>query len=190
MNIIAKTFLFVVFPLVSFSQTLSPADIARCKAEARRVTIIRDNWGVPHIYGKTDADAVFGSLYAQCEESFAKVEENNLEMLGRLAELYGEEQLYNDLQMRLIYDTAAAITDYKRQPALVTQVAGRGSRWSELLLVHPPRCAPKIANVFQAVVCAAADEWQYIGNAKWRHNRSRYATYVPAAKQGCFLSTQ
>src|SRR5678810_1293329 len=84
------------------------------KAQAQRVTIIRDNWGVPHIYGKTDADAVFGLLYAQCEENFNKVEENNLEMMGRLSEVYGEAQLYNDLEMRLIYDTAAAIRDYKR----------------------------------------------------------------------------
>jgi acyl-homoserine lactone acylase PvdQ len=59
---------------------------------------------------------VFGLLYAQCEENFSKVEENNLEMMGRLSEVYGESQLYNDLQMKLIYDTSAAIADYKRSP--------------------------------------------------------------------------
>src|SRR5437762_4191714 len=104
-----KQLLFwLLVPSFVFSQTFTQQEIVRYKAEAQRVTIIRDNWGTPHIYGKTDADAVFGLLYAQCEENFKQVEENNLEMLGRLSEVYGEGQLYNDLQMRLIYDTAAA----------------------------------------------------------------------------------
>src|SRR5678815_3512420 len=97
-------FVFILIPLVSFSQQFSQKEIQRYQSEAQRVTIVRDNWGVPHIYGKTDADAVFGLLYAQCEENFSKVEENNLEMMGSLSEVYGETQLYNDLQMRLIYD--------------------------------------------------------------------------------------
>src|SRR5215213_5225537 len=101
------------FPLFSYTQ-FSTSEILRYKTTAEKVTIIRDNWGVPHIYGKTDADVVFGLLYAQCEENFNQVEENNLEMLGRLSEVYGEGQLYNDLEMRLIYDTAAAISDYKK----------------------------------------------------------------------------
>src|SRR6478672_1610223 len=106
-------FVLLLIPFISFAQPFSKKEIERYKAQAQRVTIIRDTWGVPHIYGKTDADAVFGLLFAQCEENFGKVEENNLEMMGRLSELYGESQLYNDLEMRLIYDTAAAIADYK-----------------------------------------------------------------------------
>src|SRR5206468_9272102 len=98
-----KFLLPIIFiPLLSFSQYFSGKEIQRYKEEAKRVTIIRDTWGVPHIYGKTDANAVFGLLYAQCEENYKKVEENNLEMLGRLSEVYGEEHLYNDLTMRLI----------------------------------------------------------------------------------------
>src|SRR2546430_12509775 len=108
--------LLLFCPSVIFSQTLSSQELKRCTAEAQRVTIIRDNWGIPHIYGKTDADAVFGLLYAQCEDNFQKVEENNLEMLGRLSEEHGERFLYDDLQMRLIYDTNAAINDYKKSP--------------------------------------------------------------------------
>src|SRR4051794_9696050 len=111
-------FLILLFliPLTGSTQQFSQKEIDRYKAQAQRVTIIRDTWGVPHIYGNTDADAVFGLLYAQCEENFQKVEENNLEMMGRLSEVYGESQLYSDLQMRLIYDTAAAIADYKKSP--------------------------------------------------------------------------
>ena len=102
-------------PSFVFSQTFTSQEISRYTTEAQRVTIIRDNWGIPHIYGKTDADAVFGLLYAQCEENFQKVEENNLEMMGKLSEI-GKASLYDDLQMRLIYDSSAAIKDYKNSP--------------------------------------------------------------------------
>ena len=91
-------------------------DIKKYEEQAARVTIIRDNWGVPHIYGKTDADAVFGLMYAQCEENFEKVERNYLEKLGRLSETEGESYLHSDLLMRLLYDTSAALADYQRNP--------------------------------------------------------------------------
>jgi acyl-homoserine lactone acylase PvdQ len=84
----------------------------RWESEAREVTILRDKWGVPHIYGKTDASAVFGLLYTECQTDFPRVEKNYLEMLGRQAEVYGESYLYTDVMMRLIYDSVQAIADY------------------------------------------------------------------------------
>ena len=69
--------------------------------QASRVEIFRDDYGVPHIYGKTDADAVFGLLYAQCEDDFNRVEQNYIWAIGRLAELEGERALYTDLRARL-----------------------------------------------------------------------------------------
>src|SRR4051812_14885709 len=68
--------LFVLFPFQVIAQDFSKAEINRWEEQARRVTIIRDNWGIPHIYGKTDADAAFGLLYAQCEDDFKRVEMN------------------------------------------------------------------------------------------------------------------
>ncbi|HUS02896.1 MAG TPA: penicillin acylase family protein, partial [Chitinophagaceae bacterium] len=94
----------------------------RYKEQAKRITITRDSWGVPHIFGKTDADAVFGLMYAQCEESFERVERNYIEKLGRLSELEGEGYLYHDLQMRLLYDTAAAINDYNNSPPWLKKI--------------------------------------------------------------------
>src|SRR5215213_3280885 len=104
-------------PFISFSQKFSQKEIDRYRAQAQRVTIIRDKWGIPHIYGKTDADAVFGLLYVQCEDDFKRVEMNYIEKLGRLAELQGEDQLYNDLYLKLIIDSAAAAADYKQSPS-------------------------------------------------------------------------
>lgn len=109
---------FLLLPLSLFAQTFtrsfSPTEIKRFELQAQQVTIIRDNWGIPHIYGKTDADAVFGLLYAQCEDDFKRVEMNYIEKLGRMAELKGEPELYNDLQIRLLIDTTEAIADYNK----------------------------------------------------------------------------
>lgn len=108
--------LFLFLPAFSFSQQFTNQEISRYELQAKNVTIIRDTWGIPHIYGKTDADAVFGLLYAQCEDEFKRVEFNNLENLGRMSEATGENDLYTDLQMRLIYDSVAAINDYNKSP--------------------------------------------------------------------------
>jgi len=99
------------------AQNSTAGELKRYEAEAREVQIIRDKWGIPHIYGRTDAACVFGLMYAQCEEDFSRVEKNYLEMLGRQAEAYGESYLSNDIMMRLIYDSVQAIADYKKSPA-------------------------------------------------------------------------
>jgi len=49
--------------------------------------ILRDNWGVPHIYGKTDADVSFGLAYAHAEDDFETIQDVYLASLGRLSEL-------------------------------------------------------------------------------------------------------
>jgi acyl-homoserine lactone acylase PvdQ len=118
-----RPFIFFIWTLLVFSahaghtQSLSPAAIRRCEAQARQVQIIRDKWGIPHIYGKRDASVVFGLMYAECEEDFSRMEKNYLEVMGRQAEAYGESYLHNDLLMRLIYDSAQAVKDYERSPA-------------------------------------------------------------------------
>jgi len=59
---------------VAVRAAFTGADLARMKAAAQRATIMRDQWGIPHVFGKTDADAVFGMLYAQAEDDFNRVE--------------------------------------------------------------------------------------------------------------------
>src|SRR5271170_3500613 len=107
---------FCGLSLSGFCQGFSDQERQRYGAEARDVNIIRDNWGIPHIYGKTDAATVFGLMYAECQDDFSRVEKNYLEMLGRQAEAYGESYLYNDVMMRLIYDSAQAVADYQKSP--------------------------------------------------------------------------
>ncbi|MEO7266280.1 MAG: penicillin acylase family protein, partial [Ferruginibacter sp.] len=116
-------FLFIL-PLVFFSLGCSspadaPADspeIKRLKLLASQVTITRDTWGIPHIYGRTDAEAVFGLMYAQCEESFERVEKNYLQLLGRMSETESDAYIYQDLEMKILYDSSGAIADYHKAP--------------------------------------------------------------------------
>lgn len=101
---------------IGCSSNSDTAEIKRLKQQASHVTIIRDSWGVSHIYGKTDADAVFGLMYAQCEESFERVEKNYLDIMGRNAEIEGKEYLLQDFLMRVIYDSSAAKDEYYKSP--------------------------------------------------------------------------
>jgi acyl-homoserine-lactone acylase len=77
---------------------------ARWAHEASNVTIVRDDWGIAHVYGKTDADAVFGMIYAQSEDDFNRVATNYLNSMGRLAETEGESKVYQDLRQKLFID--------------------------------------------------------------------------------------
>ena len=107
--------LFLLFiPSLISSQPFCKIEIIKWEKQAQQIKIIRDSFGIPHIYGKTDADAIFGLLYAQCEDDFKRVELNYIEKLGRLSEINGEKDLYNDLLNRLVIDSVDAIHDYKK----------------------------------------------------------------------------
>ena len=91
------TFSSLALLAASIGYAATPAEISRWQREAREITIIRDDWGVAHIYGKTDAEAVFGSEFAQAEDDFNRIETNYLNAMGRLAEAEGESKIYQDL---------------------------------------------------------------------------------------------
>src|SRR5580692_5312081 len=86
------------------AQASTAADQIRWKAEAARVTIVRDDWGIAHVRGASDADAVFGMIFAQCEDDFNRIEMNYLTSLGRKAETEGETTIWQDLRQRLFLD--------------------------------------------------------------------------------------
>lgn len=86
------------------AQAPKVSEIARWDREAANVAIVRDDWGIAHVHGKTDADAVFGMIYAQAEDDFNRVETNYINAMGRLAEAEGESKIYQDLRMKLFID--------------------------------------------------------------------------------------
>src|SRR5678809_1474124 len=112
-----KFLILLILPFQLLSQTFSKEEISRCEKQAKNVSIIRDDWGIPHIYGKTDADAVFGLIYAQAEDDFNRVETNYINAMGRLAEAEGEPAIWQDLRMKLFIDPAELRKQYAASPA-------------------------------------------------------------------------
>src|SRR5215472_19162820 len=123
-------------PLVSTAA--QQPEIARWEQEAHSVTIVRDDWGIAHVYGKTDADTVFGAVYAQAEDDFNRVEANYINAMGRLAEAEGESRIYQDLRMRLFIDAVEIRKDYAKTPEWLKKLM---NSWADglnyYLLKHP-----------------------------------------------------
>lgn len=109
-------------PILLHAQPVSPVNVKRWKEAANRVSIVRDHWGIPHVYGRSDADAVFGLMYAQAEDDYPRIEWNYIEKLGRLSEVNGLPDLYNDLYVQLIIDTTDAKADYEQAPGWLKQL--------------------------------------------------------------------
>src|SRR6188768_3150100 len=145
-----KAIFILCFPSIQlFAQSFTRDEISRWRLQAKQSTIIRDNWGIPHIYGKTDADAVFGLLYAQCEDDFKRVELNYIEKLGRLSEIKGEPELYNDLYLKLVIDSAAAVADYKKSPAWLQLLLNSFADGINFYLYRHPEVKPALLTHFQ-----------------------------------------
>ena len=144
-----KFLILLVLPFQLLSQSVSKEEISRWEKQAKNVTIIRDNWGIPHIYGKTDADAVFGLMYAQCEDDFKRVEMNYIEKLGRTAEVKGESELYNDLLIRLVIDSADAIKDYNNAPAWLKKLCNSFADGINYYLYKNPNTKTALLNRFK-----------------------------------------
>lgn len=142
-------FALLLLPFCLSAQPFSKSEIASWKKQAKQVTIVRDNYGIPHIYGKTDADAVFGLMYAQCEDDYPRVEMNYIEKLGRLSEVNGESDIYNDLLTKLVIDSAAAIADYHKVPDWLKQLCNAFADGINYYLFTHPEVKPSLLPRFQ-----------------------------------------
>jgi len=136
-------------PLIVLGQRFSAAEIGRFKREAAAVTIVRDNWSIPHIYGKTDANAVFGLMYSECEDNFKGIEQNYLYQLGRQSEADSEKTLYTDLQLQLIADTADAIHDYKTAAPFFKKLLDAFADGVNYYLYTHPEVKPSVFQRFE-----------------------------------------
>ena len=123
--------------------------MARWEARAAQVTIYRDDFGVPHVYGKTDADAVFGMLYAQCEDDFNRVEQNYIWAIGRLAEVEGEEALYSDLRARLFMSREEAEAAYNNSPPWLKDLCDAFADGVNYYLHTHPEVQPRLLSRFE-----------------------------------------
>ena len=122
---------------------------ARWEKEARSVTIVRDDWGIAHIYGKTDADVVFGAEYAQAEDDFNRVETNYINAMGRLAETEGESKIYQDLRMKLFIEPAALKKQYAESPAWLKALMDAFADGLNYYLAKHPDVKPRVITHFE-----------------------------------------
>ncbi|MCB0838742.1 MAG: penicillin acylase family protein, partial [Bacteroidetes bacterium] len=142
-------YLLLIILFACQSSTKKEEELTRWQAFADRITIIRDDFGVPHVYGKTDADAVFGILYAQCEDDFARVERNYIWAIGRLAEVEGEEALYSDLRARLFMTKEEAIEHYNNSPDWLKKLCDAYADGINYYLYTHPEVKPQLLTRFE-----------------------------------------
>ncbi|SDB50381.1 Acyl-homoserine lactone (AHL) acylase PvdQ [Flavobacteriaceae bacterium MAR_2010_188] len=145
-------FLLVILFMGCSTQDSKDKDLTekeRWEQHAANTEIIRDDFGVPHIYGKTDADAVFGLLYAQCEDDFNRVERNYIWAIGRLAEVEGVESLYSDLRANLYMTEEEAIENYNNSPKWLQELCVAFADGVNYYLKTHPEVTPQLLNHFE-----------------------------------------
>jgi acyl-homoserine-lactone acylase len=136
----------------------APAATGATARHAAAVTIVRDDRGVAHIRGRTDADAVFGMIYAQAEDDFPRIERNYLVAMGRLAEAEGESALWGDLRQRLFLDLDGLKAEYARSPAwLRTLMQAWADGLNHYLSTHPA-VRPRVLTRFEPWMALAFSE--------------------------------
>jgi acyl-homoserine-lactone acylase len=124
-------------------------ELARWEARAANVTVIRDDWGVPHIYAPTDADAVFGLMYTQAEDDFPRVERNFLNSQGRLAEAEGEGAIWRDLRMKLFIDPDEMQAMYAESPEWLRELMDAWADGLNFFLHTHPEVRPQVLHRFE-----------------------------------------
>ena len=144
-----KKLVLIVVACVSCARLGADPEVAGWERQAENVTIIRDDWGIAHVYGKTDADAVFGVMYAQAEDDFNRVETNYLNAMGRLAEAEGAAEIYRDLRMKLFIDPDSMKAKYEASPDWLKTLMNAFADGLNYYLHEHPEVRPRVIRRFE-----------------------------------------
>jgi acyl-homoserine-lactone acylase len=140
----------LLLPALLFLLTAaSPPELQRLRAEASHVTITRDDWGIAHVHGRTDADAVFGMIFAQAEDDFPRIEANYLTSLGRTAEADGEKAIWQDLRARLYVSEPELRKDYADSPPAMRKLMNAWADGLNYFLATHPGVHPRALHRFE-----------------------------------------
>jgi acyl-homoserine-lactone acylase len=154
----------------------------RAETISRRVTITRDDWGIAHVRGRSDADAVFGAIYAQAEDDFPRIEANYLNALGRAAEAEGEGAIWRDLRQRLFVDPEDLKAKYAASPGWLRKLMDAWAAGLNHYLATHPEVTPKVIRRFEPWMALAFTEGSIGGDIE-RVNlealRAFYETALP-----------
>ncbi len=157
--------------------TAAPDEAARWRAEAQRVTITRDDWGIAHVHGHTDADAVFGMIYAQAEDDFPRIEANYLTNLGRMAEAKGEDAIWQDLRQRLFIDPDALQAQYAAAPRWLRALMNAWADGLNYWLSTHPGAHPQVITRFEPWMALAFSEGSIGGDIERVDQKALQAFY-------------
>src|SRR6476646_510935 len=130
-------------------QSDAPEESTRWQREAQNVTIFRDDWGIAHVSGKTDADAVFGMIYAQAEDDFNRVETNFINSQGRLAEAEGEAEIWRDLRMKMFIDPEDMKAKYQQSPEWLQKLMDGWADGLNFYLATHAEVKPRVIKQFE-----------------------------------------
>ncbi len=172
---------------ISISITFAQApDAARWAAQAKNIEIIRDDWGIAHVFGKTDADAVFGMIYAQAEDDFNRVETNYLNSMGRLAETEGEAKIYQDLRMKLFIDPVNLRKLYAECPPWLQKLMVAWADGLNFYLSKHPETKPRVITHFEPWMALSFTEGSIGGDIEKVNLNQLQAFYgkTPVAASG------
>jgi acyl-homoserine lactone acylase PvdQ len=154
-----------------------PQEAGRWERQAQTVTIIRDDWGIPHVYGKTDADAVFGLIYAQAEDDFNRIETNYLNSMGRLAEAEGESAIYQDLRMKLFINPDSMKAKYAASPEWLQRLMNAWADGLNYYLYKHPEVKPRVITRFEPWMALTFSEGSIGGDIERISPRDLQAIY-------------
>lgn len=168
--------------LIFFSLTLvacAPTDpqVAAWETMASEVTITRDDWGIAHVYGPTDAHAVFGAVFAQAEDDFHRIERNFLFSQGRLAEAYGEEELWGDLRMKLFINPTEIQAMYDESPQWLKKLMDGWADGLNYYLHTHPETEPMVLDRFEPWMALTFSEGSIGGDIERVNTRQLEAFY-------------
>src|SRR5436190_17774470 len=151
LSVLTRSALFAsLVVLAAVAVFASPSsEQARWAERVRNVTITRDDWGIAHVVGKTDADTVFGAIYAQAEDDFNRIETNYLNSLGRLAEAEGESAIWKDLRMKIFIDPVELKKAYATSPDWLKKLTSAWADGLNLYVATHPDVKPRVLGHFE-----------------------------------------
>jgi len=167
----------------------APADASRWKAEANAVTVTRDDWGIAHVHGKTDADAVFGMAYTQAEDDFNRIETNYLNSLGWLAQAEGEQAIWSDLRQQLWIDPAELKQQYAKSPAWLRELMNAWADGLNYYLATHPAVRPRVIAHFEPWMALSFSEGSIGGDIERVSLKELQAFYGKSTDTVAFVDT-
>ena len=148
---------------------------------ARNVTIYRDTYGVPHVFGRTDASTAFGFAYAQAEDNFWRVEENFINALGRASEVYGEKSLDEDRLNRALEIPRLAREEYSRLDKHMRSLCDAFAAGFNFYLARHPEVRPRLLTRIEPWYTLAFIRYNYYQNGFARDRNLRRTDLQTAA---------